>query len=266
MYYLPRRSSRSRASTEGTPCLLPPCHVEAKRSGVKPSQTEMCSSTLFASDVAGVNENVRHLFLQPTPQADDSLLFSAIDIPSLTSRITSRPLAVSVVPPPLAQNVPSSTLFGTFCEDVHLRPSSPVSSVSTLPQEHTEHTLPDSDDSIWQDADSFPTAVKKVSTWETFGAGRVRPGKTPVNLFVTEQSPQAFDLVLQRQMNHIYAPNESGVVVDEYLFREVLLACDFIDKKSVSSLCLLVENPRYSIGILNQARSEILFPTYGSTQ
>jgi hypothetical protein len=30
-----------------------------------------------------------------------------------------------------------------------------------------------------------------------------------------------FDELLQRHMNHIYSPHESGIVVDEVLFREV---------------------------------------------
>jgi len=160
-------------------------------------------------------------------QSDEENLFSSIDFPSLTKQFASLPLGVVV---PLPQEIPESTLFGPFSEDVQ-PPLSPVSSILSLQEEVTQHTIPDDD--VWQDADEIPPPSKKVDTWETFGLGR-STADVPVNPFVTEQIPRAFDELLRRHMNHIYAPNESGIVIDEYLFREV--AClHHLDLRVVSS-------------------------------
>jgi hypothetical protein len=66
------------------------------------------------------------------------------------------------------------------------------------------------------------STTQKINTWESFGAGR-RDVSLCGNPFVTEQSPEMFDELLRRHENHIYSPNESGTVVDEYFFRDVSL-------------------------------------------
>ena len=157
-------------------------------------------------------DDVSRLF--HVPQTDEENLFSSIDLPALTKQITSLPVDILLV----KTEIPESTLFGIFSEDVQ-PPLSPVESILSLQEEVTQHTIPDVDD-VWQDADEFPGPTKKVDTWETFGVGR-RDGRIGVNPFVTEQRPKVFDELLRRHMNHIYSPNESGIVVDEHLFREV---------------------------------------------
>jgi hypothetical protein len=168
------------------------------------------SSTLFTSDVP-LNEDVLRLFAQsPLPSNKDNL-FSEVNITALSSQVTSHPVTLL----PASQDVPASTLFGAFSEDV--RSPSPASSLLSLTREEiTEHTI---HEDIWHDADSLsPTA--KIYTWESFGAGRAGVDVRG-SAFVTEQSQRVFDLTLQRHMNHLYAPDETGTVVDEKLFREV---------------------------------------------
>lgn len=166
--------------------------------------------SLFSPYATG--KDVSYLF-RVTSAAEQDTLFSDINIPSITQQFTSLP--VDILPP--VQDVPESTLFGAFSEQVQ-SPSSPSSSCLSLPEEVTQHTIPDDDD-LWQHTDSQPP-VSKVNTWESFGAQRT-DNFVKVNPFVTEQSPKVFDELLRRHMNHIYSPNESGTVVDEYLFREV---------------------------------------------
>lgn len=165
---------------------------------------------LFTRHVTG--DDISHLL--HVLQTDEENLFSSIDLPALTKQITSLPVDILLV----KQEIPESTLFGVFSEDVQ-PPLSPVESILSLQEEVTQHTIPDVDD-VWQDADEFPPPTKKVDTWETFGVGR-RDGRIGANPFVTEQRPKVFDELLRRHMNHIYSPNESGIVVDEHLFREV---------------------------------------------
>lgn len=184
----------------------------------------MTSSTLFTIDS---NEDVLHLF-KPSSTEEENNLFSSINIRELTKQITTSSAPVPLLP--LTEEVRQSTLFGTFSEDFE-PPSSPVSSVMTLPEEVTEHTIPDEED-VWRDAESLPLPPKTIDTWETFGARQSIPGKFHVNPFVTEQEPKVFDQLLRRHMDHIYSPNESGVVVDEYLFREVSLR--FVKSNEVS--------------------------------
>lgn len=143
-------------------------------------------------------------------------LFSSTDILFLTKQFTStRPITLL----PQQNRVPQSTLFGSFSDDIP--PQSPTSSILSLQDEVTQHTLPDDDD-IWNQVDSQVPSTRNVDTWESFGVER-KGVKQEGNPFVTEQHPQVFDELLRRHMNHIYAPNESGIVVDELLFREVLV-------------------------------------------
>ena len=116
------------------------------------------------------------------------------------------------------RDVPESTLFGAFSEDIYEAPSSPTSSILSPPEEVTQHTI--LEDDIWEHADSQPTPSNKINTWESFGAGR-RNIPTRVNPFATEQNPEIFDELLKMHMDHIYSRHESGITVDEYLFREV---------------------------------------------
>jgi hypothetical protein len=164
--------------------------------------------TLFTPFATG--GDVSYLF-RPLSQEQETL-FSTTHIPSLTRQFTSLPIN-----PLPRQDVPASTLFGTFSNDIQ-PPSSPASSILSLPEEITQHTIPDDD--LWQHADEQAPSSKRLDTWESFGAGR-RSIPVDGNPFMTEQNPRVFDELLQRQMNHIYSPNESGNVVHAYLFREV---------------------------------------------
>lgn len=154
-------------------------------------------------------------YLLRVSSTEDDNLFSGTDIPSLTKQFTSLPLEVLHQ----RQDVPESTLFGQFSEDIH-PPPSPASSILSLPDEVTQHTIPDDD--LWQRTDTQLPSERKLYTWETFGVNRASL-QTRTNPYLTEQTPRIFDELLKRHMNHIYSPNESGIVVDEYLFREVLL-------------------------------------------
>lgn len=181
--------------------------------------------TLFSPFATG--GDVSHLF-RVAPSNDGNTLFSS-DITALTKQFTSKPVDIL---PQQQQDVPPSTLFGIFSEDVQ-PPPSPASSIMSLPEEVTQHTIPEDD--VWEHADSHAPLTRKVDTWESFGMGR-RNISIGVNPFVTEQSPKMFDELLRRHMNHIYSPNESGIVVDEHLFREVVSL--IVQLIIVSSRCL----------------------------
>jgi hypothetical protein len=162
--------------------------------------------------VPATGDDISRLF--HVSYTDDENLFSSIDLPALTKQITSLPVDIL----PVKQEIPESSLFGVFSQQVQ-SPSSPVESILSLQEEVTQHTIPDEDD-LWRDAETFPRTTNKVDTWETFGVGL--PNRDiGVNPFVTEQRPRVFDELLRRHMNHLHAPNESGIVVDEHLFREV---------------------------------------------
>ena len=169
--------------------------------------------TLFAPFATG--DDVSHFFISPATD-DTNTLFSA-HLPKHFP--PSLPLHLLLHH---TQDFPTSTLFGPCSETATLNddsPSSPTpSSILSLQDDVTQHTIPDDDD-IWDDAEHEPK-TDKIKTWEGFGASRddVRVGGTP---FVTELRPVVFDELLRRHMNHFYAPNESGIVVDEQLFREV---------------------------------------------
>jgi hypothetical protein len=154
--------------------------------------------------------DVRQLF-RVLPVEDDNL-FSKVDLSSLTTAFHSLPDQVQQQ----TQEIPRSSLFGEF-SDALQAPSSPVSSILSLSDEVTQHTIPDDD--LWQNADSQATASKKVVSWETFGVNR---SQSPANNnpFLTEQNPEVFDQQLRKHMNHIYSPNESGIVFDEAVLRE----------------------------------------------
>jgi hypothetical protein len=142
------------------------------------------------------------LFSPPSP--NQQTLFSSTSIPALTKQFTLLPL-----------DTKQSTLFSSPNSPLDA-PSSPASSILSIPQDSTQDTLPDF---LWPPPEELHPAV--VRTWETFGAGRDSPVEgTP---FISEVRPGVFDELLQRHMNHIYAPHESGIVVDEILFREVCL-------------------------------------------
>lgn len=210
--------------------------------------------TLFSSYAA--EGDITRLFR--VTQTDEENLFSSIDLPSLTKQITSLPVELV----PLQQEIPESTLFGTFSSDgVHQPPLSPVSSILSLQEEATQHTLPDDDD-VWQHADELPPPTKKVDTWETFGAGRRSGIVVEVNPFVTEQRPTVFDELLRRHINHIYAPNESGIVADEHLFREVRHEFMNFTERSVYLRCQLVENHRCFNGKRKSVSLNLLFRDY----
>lgn len=166
--------------------------------------------TLFTPFATG--GDVSYLFRSLSHDQEQETLFSTTNIPSLTKQFTSLPIN-----PLPRQDVPASTLFGSFSNDIQ-PPSSPTSSILSLPEEITQHTI--QDDDLWQNADEQPPSSKRLDTWESFGAGR-RSSFVHGDPFVTEQNPTVFDELLQRQMNHIYSPNESGIVVHAYLFREV---------------------------------------------
>ena len=150
------------------------------------------------------------------PETDT--LFSSTDIPLLTKQFTSTcPITLLL---PHQDNLPQSTLFGSFSDDIS--PPSPVSSILSAQEEVTQHTLPDDNDDVWNQVDSQGPSTRKVDTWESFGVER-RGVKQQVNPYITEQDPKIFDELLQRHLNHIYSPNESGIVVEEFLFRDVPL-------------------------------------------
>src|SRR5271167_2566769 len=92
--------------------------------------------TLFTPFASG--GDVSHFFQGQSPQQEDTL-FSSTNIPSLTKQFTSLPIKVL----PL-EDTPRDTLFGTFSNDIH-SPSSPTSSILSLPEEVTEQTIPDDD-------------------------------------------------------------------------------------------------------------------------
>jgi hypothetical protein len=145
------------------------------------------------------------------PVEDDNL-FSRVDLSSLTTSFNSLPDQIQQQ----AQEIPTSTLFGEF-SDIPQPPSSPVSSILSLSDEVTQHTIPDDD--LWQNADSQAPASTKAVSWEVFGVDRSLStlNNSP---FLTEQNPKVFDQQLRKHMNHIYSPNESGIVIDEGVFRE----------------------------------------------
>jgi hypothetical protein len=155
--------------------------------------------------------DVRQLF-RVLPVENDNL-FSSVDLPSLITAINSLPDQVQRQ----TQEIPRSTLFGEF-SDALQAPLSPVSSILSLSDEVTQHTIPDDDD-LWQIADSQAPTSKKVVSWETFGVNRSQSPSNK-NPFLTEQNPEIFDQQLRKHMNHIYSPNESGIVIDEGVFRE----------------------------------------------
>src|SRR3979411_1896056 len=109
--------------------------------------------TLFASYAIG--DVVSRLFRATTPSEEETL-FSSIDLSSLTKQITSLPVELL----PLPQEIPETTLFWLFPEDFQA-PLSPVSSILSLQEEVTQHTIPDDDD-VWQDADELPLPSNKV--------------------------------------------------------------------------------------------------------
>jgi hypothetical protein len=180
--------------------------------------------TLFASPSDGEMS-----LLLAAPETET--LFSSTDIPLLTKQFTStRP--ITLFHP--EDNVPQSTLFGSFSYEIP--PPSPVSSILSLQDEVTQHTLPDENDDIWNQVDSQVISTRRVDTWESFGVER-KGIKQEGNPFVTEQDPKVFDELLRRHMNHIYAPNESGIVVDELLFREVLVLISLLIAGSACGMC-----------------------------
>lgn len=186
--------------------------------------------------------DVSHLFRTLSPEEQDTL-FSTTNIPSLTKQFTSLP--INVLP---HKDETSSVLFGSFSNEIQ-SPSSPTSSILSLPEEVTQHTIPDDD--LWQQASSQPSPSSKIDTWESFGASREEVFLHG-NPFVTEQNPKVFDELLKRHMNHIYSPSESGTIVDEYLFREVCLL-KYVSYRSVFSQFLWVASRRYSTGMITLA-------------
>src|SRR5438045_334650 len=117
--------------------------------------------TLFTPFATG--GDVSHFFQAPSQKEHDNL-FSTTNIASLTKKFTSLP--INVLP---QDDMSKSTLFGSFSDDIQ-SPSSPTSSVLSLPEEVTQHTLPDVD--LWQQADSQSPTAQKINTWESFGATR----------------------------------------------------------------------------------------------
>ena len=164
--------------------------------------------TVFTPYATG--EDVSYLF-GITAAVDEDNVFSSTSIPSLAKQILSRPVEVF----PGFTNDGSKTIFESATVDV---PSSPVSTILSILEDVTLDTIPEDD--LWQHADLDTRPSKKTNTWESFGASRDN-FDIKVNPFLTEQRPQVFDELLRRHLNHIHAPNESGTVVDERLFREV---------------------------------------------
>ena len=106
----------------------------------------MSSSTLFT--VHSSNEDVLlHLFQSSLQHDENDNLFSSIDIRSLSKQIISAPVQIL----PRLEDAPASSLFGRFSDHVNA-PSSPVSSIMSLPEEVTQHTIPDEDD-VWRDTE-----------------------------------------------------------------------------------------------------------------
>jgi hypothetical protein len=175
----------------------------------------MDKDTLFSHSADGDTS-----YFVSVPESET--LFSSTDIPLLTKQFTSiRPITLL----PQQDSLPQSTLFGSFSDDAV--PPSPVSSILSLQEEVTQHTLPDDDDDdLWNQPESLVPTTRKVDTWESFGVDR-KGVRQEGNPFVTEQHPKLFDELLRSNMNHIFAPNESGIVVDEFLFREVARCTGF---------------------------------------
>ena len=185
----------------------------------------MSKDGLFALFASG--EDVSQLFRSLLYEERDNL-FTSINISSLTEKFTGVPID------PQRDDAPSNTLFGGFSNN-NQPPPSPTSSIMSLPEEVTQHTIPDDD--LWQQADVQSPPEKKLYTWESFGAGR-RAAFLLRNPYVTEQSPKAFDELLQRHMNNIYSPDESGIVVDDYLFSDVSSLRLLTGLTTVSPFCL----------------------------
>jgi hypothetical protein len=149
------------------------------------------------------------LWISPQPGGQCETLFSVTDIASLNKQFGT----LCTLPSQRTR----SALFGDINE--LQRPSSPASSILSLGEEVTHLTEPDDDDP-WPEAHTVPLPQKRCA-WETFGRGL--PNSLSFNSpFLTEQNPKVFDALLRRHLNHIYSPNEAGIVVDEVLFREVL--------------------------------------------
>ena len=163
--------------------------------------------TVFSPYATG--EDFSYLF-GITAAGDEDNVFSSTSIPLLAKQVLSQPVEVF----PGFANDGNNTIFDS-AGDV---PSSPVSTILSVPEDATVDTIPEDD--LWQQIDADTRPTKKINTWESFGASRQNFDIT-VNPFLTEQPPKVFDELLRRHLNHIYAPNESGTVVDERLFREV---------------------------------------------
>lgn len=77
------------------------------------------------------------------------------------------------------------------------------------------HKKIDSDD-IWMD--DFILSHPKEITWDAFKEPNSNPYRNP---FMTEKPMNVFDLFLVKELNHIYSPNEAGMMVDSLLLYEV---------------------------------------------
>jgi hypothetical protein len=169
-------------------------------------------------------------------------LFSATDIAALKQQFNS--LSANFLPN--LQQIPQSTLFDDTADNSE-PPESPVSSIFAHEDEPTQHTIPDDEDH-WSGACDI-SLPQKIHSWETFGIRELH-SQSFDSPFVTEQDPKIFNELLQRHLNHIYSPNESGTVVDESLFREVPVCHDSANA-SVCRTSPLVMSLFYSNGMIN---------------
>ncbi|KAG4305370.1 hypothetical protein PORY_000926 [Pneumocystis oryctolagi] len=116
-------------------------------------------------------------------------------------------------------------------------------------------------DDIWLEDDIL--YYPKQITWDVFK----NPLSTPyINPFITEKSMQIFDYLLVRKLNHIYSPQEAGILVDSTLLYKSLLLLSlgessplFSWDKKYLKFFLLVENLKVTGCTKESTRSVINF-------
>ncbi|EMR08886.1 hypothetical protein PNEG_02670 [Pneumocystis murina B123] len=97
---------------------------------------------------------------------------------------------------------------------------------------------------IW--LEDFILSYPKEFTWNTFKESGSNPYRNP---FITEKPMNVFDLFLVKELNHIYSPNEAGIMVDPFLLYESLI---FLSLGESSSLFIWdKKHLRFSLSIEN---------------
>ncbi|KAG5437547.1 hypothetical protein PCANB_000975 [Pneumocystis canis] len=97
---------------------------------------------------------------------------------------------------------------------------------------------------IWLEEDIL--YYPKQMTWDMFKNPLSKPY---INPFISEKSMHVFDLLLVKELNHIYSPQEAGIIVDPFLLRKCLLLLSlgessslFAWDKKLLKFLILIEN------------------------